>query len=127
MPLSLLWENHRFIIYLSAFWYACVIIDMYAIDVEFSKAIAPALVLLCFPLVLECAGCVYRHWYLPSKNADGNSNNGDRSAMQGADTRTSRISSVIGVNPMHSRTTYDDVIPPSSDANDAKEDNSYEL
>jgi hypothetical protein len=128
MPLSLLWENHRFIIYLSAFWYACVILDMYGtFDFISSKVLVAALVLLCFPLVLECAGCVYRHWYAPTtKNADGNSNNGDRSAMQAADTRTSRISSVIDVgNPMHS--TDDDIIPPSSSDNGPKEDNIHEL
>ena len=128
MPLSLLWENHRFIIYLSAFWYACVILDMYGtFDVISSKALAPALVLLCFPLVLECAGCVYRRWYVPTtKNADGNTSTGDRSAMQAADSRTSRISSVIDVgNPMHS--TDDDIIPPSSSDNGPKEDNIHEL
>merc|ERR1712196_74361 len=82
IPLSLLWENHRFIIYLSAFWYACVIVDMYAIDVKLSEAITPALVLVCFPLVLESVGWVFRHCFLPSKNAVKNSNDNDRSTAQ---------------------------------------------
>merc|ERR1712224_264768 len=83
VPLSLLWENHRFIIYLSTLWYACVIADMYAIDKlgEFIGYV-PGLVILCFPLLLECVGCVFRHWYLPTKRAASNRNNDDRSIVQ---------------------------------------------
>jgi hypothetical protein len=69
-PVSLLWENHRFIIYLSAFWYACVITDLYSIDVGFGRGYGPGLVLLCFPLVLECVGFILIKWYLPPSPAE---------------------------------------------------------
>ena len=126
MPLSLLWDNHRFIIYLSAFWYGCVIFDMYAIDVSFNRALAPALVLVCFPLVLECVGCVFRLWYSSTKSAAENSDNDDRSTIQAADTRTSRVSRLIDVDsPMHS--TDNDVIPSSCDDGGTRADVIHEL
>ena len=64
-PVSLIRENHRFIIYLSAFWYACVITDLYSIDVGFGRGYVPGLVLLCFPLVLECVGFILTQRYFP--------------------------------------------------------------
>ncbi len=126
MPPSLFWASHRLIIYLSAFWYACVIIDMYAIDVSFNKALAPALVLVCFPLVLECVGCVFRLWYSSTKSAAENSDNDDRSTLQAVDTRTSRVSRLIDVDsPMHS--TDNDVIPSSCDDGGTRADVIHEL
>jgi hypothetical protein len=134
VPLSLLWENHRFMIYLSALWYACVITDMYAIDKagEFIGYV-PGLVILCFPLLLECVGYIFINWYLPTQSAARKSkNDDDRSTVQAAadtrDTSTSSVSMVIDMeNPMHS--ADNDVILPSSDndGDSTKEDDIHEL
>jgi hypothetical protein len=132
-PLSLLWENHRFMIYLSACWYAWVITDMYAVDKsgEFI-AYVPGLVILCFPLLLECVGYVFINWYLPTQIAAKNSiNDDDQSTVQAAatrDTSTGSISMAIDVkNPMYS--ADNDVIPPSSDTDggSTKANDIYEL
>ena len=96
--MSLLWENHRFIIYLSAFWYACVITDLYSIDVGFGRGYVPGLVLLCFPLVLECVGFILIKWYLPQSPAE---------SEESVDETRQR--STID-NPMHT-----DHIPPRDD------------
>ncbi len=99
-PVSLLWENHRFIIYLSAFWYACVITDMNSIDVGFGRGYVPGLVLLCFPLVLECVGFILIKWYLPPSPAES-----EKSMDEVRQRSTVNIQ-----NPMHT-----DPIPASSD------------
>ena len=69
-PVSLRWENHRFSIYLSACWYACVITDLYSIDVGSDRGYVPGVVLLCFPLLLDCVGFVLIKWYLPQIPAE---------------------------------------------------------
>ena len=100
---------------------------MYAIDVSFNRALAPALVLVCFPLVLECVGCVFRLWYSPTKSAAENSDNDDRSTTQVPNFSTTSVVSVpIEVdNPMHS--SDNDVIPPSRNDRDTTEDKIYRL
>jgi hypothetical protein len=67
---SLLWQNHRLIIYLSGCWYACVITDMYSIEVGFEKGIVPGIILVCFPFVLECVGFLLKKWYLPHQSSE---------------------------------------------------------
>ena len=74
---------------------------MYSIEVGIEKGVVPGIVLLCFPLVLECVGLILKNWYLPHQSPE----------IIDDMVRESRDRSTMDIeNPMHT-----DPIPASND------------
>ena len=124
IPQSIVFQSRHIILFVSCSWYACVLIDKYAVTVGWAKGVVPGVVMIAYGIILDLFGYIIRkYYYLGTHKKNSNDLEEGVSVEVSDDTNTRReISQISNAVDDHLvseevqntlRTSHTDDIPPN--------------